>query len=312
MTQSCLCDDESMSCFTHSVLTFIECIDFSSKNQSFDFVDQILILFETIFNHNEVDKALLLPLIKECFSKLCVSDLLLPVYLSECPLTLPSLLWLLQSFLSHCEDETSLTIVLLLFFKYRSLLLEKGSSLQLFYSIPFPSMPSLIESILQACHSIQSVLKPTEFLLAFVVSVGDLVSDSYHSLLLHLFSFPELSQSYKNGFISNSIKLHFSGRLHFISQHLTLFFVTPLNEELFIEFLNSYPIMKSQQSQFIQDCYSFLFSLPISSFTPLMFHSIQSSPLLLQLFIPAFIQWSLHQPSIPLSFTTVSLSYLVL
>lgn len=311
MTQSCLCDDESLSCFTHSVLTFIEYIDFSSKDQSFDFVDQILILFETVFNHDEVDKALLLPLIKECFSKLCISDVLL-VYISECPLSLPSLLWLLQSFLSHCEDETSLTIVLLIFFKCRSLLLEKQSSLQLFYSIPFPSMSSLIELILQACHSIQSLLKPTEFLLAFVVSVGDLVSDPYHSLLLHLFSFPELSQSYKNGFISHSVKSQYSGRLHFISQHLTLFFVTPLNEELFIEFLNSYPIMKSQQSQFIQDCYSFLFSLPISPFTPFMFQSIQSSPLLLQLFIPAFIQWSLHQPSIPSSFTTVFLCCLVL
>lgn len=306
MTQSCLCDDESLNCFTLSALTFLDSIDFSSKDHSYDFMDQILTLFEIVFNRDEVDTALLLPLIKECFSKLCMSELL-PCYIIDSPLSLPSLLYLLQSFLSHCEDECSLRIVLTLFFRYRFLLYDNSISLQFFYTTPYPSCASLTESIVKICCSIQSVLKPSELLMSFVITVDDDIPESYDSLLLYLYSFPELGQSYKDDYVSRSIELRSSERLHFISQHLNLFFVTPLNERLFIEFLNLYPVMKSQQSRFIQDCYSFLFSLPISPFTDRILRSIQSSPLLLQLFIPFFIQWSLHQSSIPSSFTTVSL-----
>ena len=113
MNSSLLCDD-SLSIFLHSSLPIIQSMDFSSKESTFEVIDNFFFLFDTIVSNSQINQSLFIPFFKTLFHQLDTYHVLMD-YLQVIPCSYSSLLWLSQSFLSKCDDSFLLIIVFILY-----------------------------------------------------------------------------------------------------------------------------------------------------------------------------------------------------
>ena len=270
-------DEECICC----LISHLPDIQQSSNNEVFDLLDQLFTLFEVAKN-----KSVFQPLFQKVVPAL-FSLHLLQSYFSDLPLSPASILWLIQYTLTR-EEECFFALLLLLFSKYQSINKLEAS---LFYEQPLPTSASFIPAVLKLGKDllIQKKLKNLDLFLKFLNSITEEFSEVYSDTLVEVLSYPHLS-SFKSDFVQCSINQQICWRLHFISQHLTLFIDTSDYETLF-SLLNCYSLFHTNQLDFINRCYTHLFS----SFSLDCLEHFPATGILVRSFIPFFIEWSVHQ-----------------
>ena len=304
MNSSLLCDD-SLSIFLHSSIPIIQSMDFSSKESTFEVIDNFFFLFDSVLSNLQINQSLFIPFFIALFHQLEAYHVLMD-YLQVIPCSYSSLLWFLQSFLSKCDDSFLLNIVFILYQKYSSFHSLSPSFLT---SKPFPSSSSFIESILTTCHSLlqQNQLESTSLLYQFLNSIQiENPSPLYSSILLSLLT-NSPNQSFNTQFIQTSLSSpSLQWRVEFVIQHLSLFFPSPINQVLFSSLLNY--CKEQEQVNWIDICFEYAISN--SSTFSFLFDTVHSSSILFHSFIPYYLKWCNESSST--SIETLSVTILIL